>query len=162
MVSLKKVTKTLIAGFSFSTYVAMAEGLDQLLVEPGQLQGEVERGSIVIDLREPSPENELSILPGATSSPFSGWRGPEQNPGTILSPTRASKLFGSLGLTPDDRIILATAGEITRPLARLLAPPGTLSHSDSIILQSCTVELPSIKSRAFPLRTAIAQVLRHP
>ena len=110
MVSLKKVTKTLMAGLSLSTYVAMADGLDQLLVEPEQLQGEVERGAIVIDLRELSPENELSILPGAISSPFSGWRGPEQNPGTILSPTRASKLFGSLGLAPDDRIILATAG----------------------------------------------------
>ena len=42
MVSLIKVTKTLIAGLSFSTCVAIADDLDQLLVEPGQLQGEVE------------------------------------------------------------------------------------------------------------------------
>ena len=110
MISLKKVTKTLIAVLSVSTYVAMADVTGEFLVEPEQLQAEVERGAKVIDLRELAPDNDLSILPGAISSPFSGWRGPEQNPGTILSPTRASKLFGSLGLAPDDRIILATAG----------------------------------------------------
>ena len=103
------INKTLlfIAALGVST-LAIANG--SLLVEPSDLAEEISNGAVVIDLRENEVEKEISILPGSVPSPFSGWRGPSDNPGLVLSESRASELFGDLGIAPSDRIILATAG----------------------------------------------------
>ncbi|MDB3999550.1 rhodanese-like domain-containing protein [Litorivicinus sp.] len=103
------INKTLlfIAALGVST-LAIANG--SLLVEPSDLAEEISNGAVIIDLRENEVEKEISILPGSVPSPFSGWRGPSDNPGLLLSESRASELFGDLGIAPSDRIILATAG----------------------------------------------------
>jgi thiosulfate/3-mercaptopyruvate sulfurtransferase len=103
------INKTLlfIAALGVST-LAIANG--SLLVEPSDLAEEISNGAVIIDLRENEVEKEISILPGSVPSPFSGWRGPSDNPGLVLSESRASELFGDLGIAPSDRIILATAG----------------------------------------------------
>ena len=103
------INKTLlfIAALGVST-LAIANG--SLLVEPSDLAEGISNGAVVIDLRENEVEKEISILPGSVPSPFSGWRGPSDNPGLVLSESRASELFGDLGIAPSDRIILATAG----------------------------------------------------
>ena len=103
------INKTLlfIAALGVST-LAIANG--SLLVEPSDLAEEISNGAVIIDLRENEVEKEISILPGSVPSPFSGWRGPLDNPGLVLSEARASELFGDLGIAPSDRIILATAG----------------------------------------------------
>ena len=103
------INKTLlfISALGVST-LAIANG--SLLVEPSDLAEEISNGAVIIDLRENEVEKEISILPGSVPSPFSGWRGPSDNPGLVLSESRASELFGDLGIAPSDRIILATAG----------------------------------------------------
>ena len=103
------INKTLlfISALGVST-LAIANG--SLLVEPSDLAEGISNGAVVIDLRENEVEKEISILPGSVPSPFSGWRGPSDNPGLVLSESRASELFGDLGIAPSDRIILATAG----------------------------------------------------
>lgn len=103
------INKTLlfIAALGVST-LAIANG--SLLVEPSDLAEEISNGAVIIDLRENEVEKEISILPGSVPRPFSGWRGPSDNPGLVLSESRASELFGDLGIAPSDRIILATAG----------------------------------------------------
>lgn len=103
------INKTLlfIAALGVST-LAIANG--SLLVEPSDLAEEISNGAVIIDLRENEVEKEISILPGSVPSPFSGWRGPSDNPGLVLSESRASELFWDLGIAPSDRIILATAG----------------------------------------------------
>ena len=103
------INKTLlfIAALGVST-LAIANG--SLLVEPSDLAEEISNGAVIIDLRENEVEKEISILPGSVPSPFSGWRGPSDNPGLVLSESRASELFGDLGIAPSDRVILATAG----------------------------------------------------
>ena len=103
------INKTLlfIAALGVST-LAIANG--SLLVEPSDLAEEISNGAVIIDLRENEVEKEISILPGSVPSPFSGWRGPSDNPGLVLSESHASELFGDLGIAPSDRIILATAG----------------------------------------------------
>ena len=103
------INKTLlfISALGVST-LAIANG--SLLVEPSDLSEEISNGAVIIDLRENEVEKEISILPGSVPSPFSGWRGPSDNPGLVLSESRASELFGDLGIAPSDRIILATAG----------------------------------------------------
>ena len=103
------INKTLlfIAALGVST-LAIANG--SLLVEPSDLAEEISTGAVIIDLRENEVEKEISILPGSVPSPFSGWRGPSDNPSLVLSESRASELFGDLGIAPSDRIILATAG----------------------------------------------------
>ena len=100
-------TLLFIAALGVST-LAIANG--SLLVEPSDLAEGISNGAVVIDLRENEVEKEISILPGSVPSPFSGWRGPSDNPGLVLSESRASELFGDLGIAPSDRIILATAG----------------------------------------------------
>ena len=100
-------TLLFIAALGVST-LAIANG--SLLVEPSDLAEEISNGAVIIDLRENEVEKEISILPGSVPSPFSGWRGPSDNPGLVLSESRASELFGDLGIAPSDRIILATAG----------------------------------------------------
>ena len=103
------INKTLlfISALGVST-LAIANG--SLLVEPSDLAEEISNGAVIIDLRENGAEKEISILPGSVTSPFSGWRGPSDNPGLVLSESHASELFGDLGIAPSDRIILATAG----------------------------------------------------
>ena len=100
-------TLLFIAALGVST-LAIANG--SLLVEPSDLAEEISNGAVIIDLRENEVEKEISILPGSVPSPFSGWRGPSDNPGLVLSESRASELFGDLGIASSDRIILATAG----------------------------------------------------
>ena len=100
-------TVLFVAALVLST-VAVANG--SVLIEPSDLAEEISNGAVIIDLRENGAEKEISILPGSVTSPFSGWRGPSDNPGLVLSESRASKLFGDLGIRPGDRIILATGG----------------------------------------------------
>lgn len=93
------------------TVSIVARANNSVLIEPKDLAKEVNDGAVILDLRTRQPSNDLTILPNSISSPFSEWRGPAENPGSVLTQSHANTLFGGLGIQLEDRIILATSGE---------------------------------------------------
>lgn len=65
-----------------------------------------ERGAVILDIRE-APE---AFPAGAIHAPLPLWRGPEANPGELLSDEALNELLSSLGLTADKAVALVHEG----------------------------------------------------
>ncbi|MEM9138486.1 MAG: rhodanese-like domain-containing protein [Pseudomonadota bacterium] len=64
----------------------------------------------VIDIRAPK-DYRAGHVPGALNAPYGQWRGPKENPGRHLSDQALTALLQSLGLQPDDTVVVAHAGK---------------------------------------------------
>jgi thiosulfate/3-mercaptopyruvate sulfurtransferase len=82
-----------------------------------QLRPLVERRAVtVLDTRElfqtdgKSPNYAAGHIPGALPAPYSSFRGPADNPGAVMPIAKLNGLIQSLGLHPDQAIVLAGSG----------------------------------------------------
>lgn len=82
-----------------------------------QLRPLVERRAVtVLDTRElfqtdgKSPNYAAGHIPGALPAPYSSFRGPADNPGAVMPIAKLNALVQSLGLHPDQAIVLAGSG----------------------------------------------------
>lgn len=63
----------------------------------------------VLDIRDPAAYATAHV-PGAVNAPYPAWRGPEANPGEPLTDEALTALLQSLGIEPDDRVVVTHAG----------------------------------------------------
>jgi thiosulfate/3-mercaptopyruvate sulfurtransferase len=98
--------------------VALARSpLPSTVVSAEQLRPLVERRAVaVLDTRElfqtdgKTPNYAAGHIPGALPAPYSSFRGPAENPGSVTPISKLNELVQSLGLQPDQAIVLAGSG----------------------------------------------------
>ena len=78
------------------------------VIDPPQLRAMADQ-VVVLDVRAPKAFAKGHV-PGAVNAPYGQWRGPAQNPGRALDDARLTNLLQSLGLWPDDRIVVLHQG----------------------------------------------------
>lgn len=80
------------------------------LVAPAELSALVEDGGVtVLDIRSPEAYAEGHV-PGALNAPYGTWRGPPENPGEPLTDAALTERLQSLGIEPDDRVVVTYEG----------------------------------------------------
>ncbi|MDP5340925.1 MAG: rhodanese-like domain-containing protein [Litorivicinaceae bacterium] len=68
---------------------------------------------IVLDIREQATEFKAGHIPGSRHLPYTAFRGPDHNPGQLLSLDVLSERLESIGLTPKDAIVIVHDGVTT-------------------------------------------------
>lgn len=89
--------------FSFGASAAIAADWTPL-ASPADVAAE--EAAFILDIRE-APE---AVPAGAVHAPLPLWRGPEANPGELLSDEALGELLSSLGLTTDRNVALVHEG----------------------------------------------------
>ena len=86
-------------------------------VSPAELKALIDRKAVrVLDIRElmqgdgKTPNYAAGHIPGAVAAPYSSIRGPESNPGQVISDAALSKLLSKWGITPDTHVVIAHTG----------------------------------------------------
>ncbi|MBU3719766.1 MAG: sulfurtransferase [Burkholderiaceae bacterium] len=97
-----------------------AQPLDAVspLITPQALKVLIDKKAnlLILDIRElmqgdgKTPNYDAGHIPGAIAAPYSSIRGPEKNPGEVLSDGEFTRLFQGWGVTPDAHIIIAPVG----------------------------------------------------
>lgn len=87
------------------------------IISPAELKTLIDKKSVrVLDIREvfqndgKTPNYAAGHIPGAVSAPYSALRGPDSNPGSLLSDAKLSSLFSKWGLALDSHIVIAPTG----------------------------------------------------
>lgn len=87
------------------------------LVTPIELKALLDRKAVrVLDIREllqgdnATPNHAAGHIPGAVAAPYSSIRGPESNPGLVLSDQEFTRLFRKWGIGPDSHVVIAHTG----------------------------------------------------
>ena len=87
------------------------------IISPAELKALIDRKSVrVLDIREvfqndgKTPNYAAGHIPGAISAPYSAFRGPDSNPGSLLSDAKLSGLFNKWGLATESHIVIAPTG----------------------------------------------------
>lgn len=82
----------------------------QPLLTPAELSPKLGTQSLrILDIRDPKSyaENHLS---GSLNAPYGKWRGPKENPGELPSLAKLTELVQSLGLSPQNHIVVVSSG----------------------------------------------------
>ena len=83
------------------------------LMAPGDVVAALDAGDVVVlDIRAPGDYAKGHVR-GALNAPYGSWRGPKDNPGRRLTDAQLTERLQSLGLAPDDRVIVTYAGKST-------------------------------------------------
>jgi thiosulfate/3-mercaptopyruvate sulfurtransferase len=102
--SMKQLISLLI-GFTLS-----AAAMAQPLLSPSELQSKLtDPKLLVIDIRDPK-SYAAQHIPGAVNAPYGAWRGAASNPGELPALPKLTKLVQSLGLTPDQHVVVVSSG----------------------------------------------------
>jgi thiosulfate/3-mercaptopyruvate sulfurtransferase len=87
------------------------------LITPSELKPLVERKSVrVLDIRElfqndgKTPNYDAGHIPGAVAAPYSSIRGPEANPGEVISDKELSELLQQWGIDRSTHVVIAHTG----------------------------------------------------
>jgi thiosulfate/3-mercaptopyruvate sulfurtransferase len=91
------------------------------IISPAALKVLVDKKAVrVLDIREifqtdgKTPNYAAGHIPGAVAAPYSSLRGPNANPGRMISEAEFSKLVSTWGITPDTHVVFAgTGGDAT-------------------------------------------------
>jgi thiosulfate/3-mercaptopyruvate sulfurtransferase len=103
---------TIALGFLISGQ-AMAFGP---IVPPQELKTLASRGDVrILDIREAqgtpeAPNYDTGHIPGSVSTPYSSFRGNKSNPGRPVPEAKLSALLGTIGVTPDTKIVITNRG----------------------------------------------------
>lgn len=82
----------------------------QPLLSPTELQTLLPNKNVrVVDIR-PGNEYATQHIPGALSAPYGSWRGPAANPGQLPALPELQKRVQSLGLTPENHVVVVSSG----------------------------------------------------
>jgi thiosulfate/3-mercaptopyruvate sulfurtransferase len=101
---MKRFALLLVALVSFSAHA------NQPLITPNALESKLQDANLrILDIRSPKSYAENHI-PGSLSAPYGKWRGPKENPGEFPPLTKLTELVQSLGLTPQNHIIVTSSG----------------------------------------------------
>lgn len=82
----------------------------QPLLTPAELSPKLGTQTLrILDIRDPKSyaENHLS---GSLNAPYGKWRGPKENPGELPSLAKLTELVQSLGLSPQNHIVVVSSG----------------------------------------------------
>ena len=101
---------TLIAGMLLSATTAHADW--QPLLDPAELAEVMEDEPIILDIRGPGAYAEGHIET-AVSVPYNAWRGPEDNPGALISDEKLTAILSEAGVEPDVPVVITYAGKGT-------------------------------------------------
>lgn len=83
---------------------------NQPLLTPQELSGKSNDSKLkILDIRDPKAYAENHI-PGALSAPYGKWRGPKENPGELPSLAKLTELVQSLGIEPNQHIVVTSSG----------------------------------------------------
>ena len=86
------------------------------IVPPQELNTLASRGDVrILDIREAqgtpeAPNYDTGHIPGSVSTPYSSFRGNKSNPGRPVPEAKLSALLGTIGVTPDTKIIITNRG----------------------------------------------------
>lgn len=87
------------------------------LVTPAELKTLIERKAVrVLDIRElfqndgKTPNYDAGHIPGAVAAPYSSIRGPEANPGEVISDKELSELLQQWGIERSTHVVIAHTG----------------------------------------------------
>lgn len=110
----------LVAALALAIHPARAQNTDTVspIITPAALKGLIDRKTNlrILDIRElmqgdgKTPNYAAGHIPGAVAAPYSSIRGPEKNPGMVLSDKALTALFREWGITPDAHIVIASVG----------------------------------------------------
>ena len=83
------------------------------LIGPDELSGLLGEGNVtVLDIRAPEAYAAGHVA-GALNAPYGTWRGPKHNPGAELSDAALTERLQSLGIEPEDRVVVTYQGQNT-------------------------------------------------
>jgi thiosulfate/3-mercaptopyruvate sulfurtransferase len=107
----------LLVAMGFLASGAQAASLPGPIVSAQQLKTLVDSKSVVVlDTRElfqtdgKTPNYAAGHIPGSRPAPYSLFRGPKENPGAVMPLTALTQLVASLGLDPQQAVVLAGSG----------------------------------------------------
>ncbi len=87
------------------------------IVTPAELRTLIDRKAVrVLDIRElfqndgKTPNYEAGHIPGAVAAPYSSIRGPESNPGEVISDKELSELLSQWGIDRSTYVVIAHTG----------------------------------------------------
>ncbi|WVN42234.1 sulfurtransferase [beta proteobacterium MWH-UniP1] len=86
------------------------------IVSPQELKTLASRGDVrILDIRETqgtpeAPNYDAGHIPGSVSAPYSSFRGNKSNPGRPVPEAKLSALLGTIGVTPDTKIVITNRG----------------------------------------------------
>ena len=107
----------LLVAMGFLASGAQAASLPGPIVSAQQLKTLVNSKSVVVlDTRElfqtdgKTPNYAAGHTPGSRPAPYSLFRGPKENPGAVMPLTALTQLVASLGLDPQQAVVLAGSG----------------------------------------------------
>lgn len=100
-----------------ATAFAQASASASPTVSPAELKTLIERKAVrVLDIRElfqgdgKTPNYAAGHIPGAVAAPYSSIRGPEKNPGEVISDKELSGLLSTWGIDKDTYVVIAHTG----------------------------------------------------
>ena len=100
-----------LTGLALSAGVALADW--QPLLSPPALATLLEdEEAVILDIRSPGAY-ATGHLEGAVNVPYNAWRGPEDNPGALISEEKLSFLLSEAGIEPEVPVIVTYAGKGT-------------------------------------------------
>ncbi|MEM1298766.1 MAG: rhodanese-like domain-containing protein [Pseudomonadota bacterium] len=105
-----RLVSTAIAGLVLSASAAFADW--KPLVAPADLAEMLDEEPVVLDIRSPGAYAEGHIET-AVSVPYNAWRGPEDNPGALISDEKLTAILTEAGVEPDVPVIITYAGKGT-------------------------------------------------
>ena len=86
-------------------------------ITPAELRGLIERKAVrVLDIRElfqndgKTPNYDAGHIPGAVAAPYSSIRGPESNPGEVISDKELSEILSQWGIERNTYVVIAHTG----------------------------------------------------
>lgn len=86
------------------------------IVTPQELQSLTAKGDVrILDIREAqgtpdAPNFDAGRIPGSVSTPYSSFRGNKSNPGRPVTEAKLSALLGSVGISPNTKIVITNRG----------------------------------------------------
>ena len=93
-----------------ASLISFSASANQPLISPNELESKLQNPNLrVLDIRDPKSYAENHI-PGSLSAPYGKWRGPKENPGEFPPLLKLTELIQSLGLGPQNHIVVASSG----------------------------------------------------
>ncbi len=93
-----------------ATILSFSVNANQPLLSPIELEARLQNTNLrVLDIRDPKSYAENHI-PGSLSAPYGKWRGPKENPGEFPPLAKLTELVQSLGLSPQNHIVVTSSG----------------------------------------------------